>query len=57
MFGRAFAINCPSAFFKEFETARAKQGQFQKFSKIPRVIDPNKHPKQTGGYWLITPNQ
>ena len=39
-------MNCPS-----------KTRTISKFSKITRVIYPKNPPNQTGGYWLITPNQ
>ena len=38
--------------FEYFEIARVKR-----FSNITRVIYPQNFPKQTCGYWLITPNQ
>ena len=61
MFGRMIWDKFPERIFWIFEIARLKQGQFQNFQntrgwfipKIARVIYPN----QTGGYWLITPNQ
>ena len=34
MFGRAIWDKFPESIFENFETARVKQGQFQKFQKL-----------------------
>ena len=44
--GGQFGINCLS-----------KSRTISNFSKITRVLYPKNWPKQTGDYWLITPNQ
>ena len=57
MFGRVIWHKLPQCIFENFKIGRVKQGQFQNFSKITRVIYPKICPNQTCGYWLITPKQ
>ena len=47
--GERFGINCPSAFMKIL--------QFENFQESGGRSIPKNRPKQTYGYWLITPNQ
>ena len=57
MFRRAIWDKLPECVFANFEIPRVKQGQFQSFSKITRVIYPTNRQNQACYYWLITPNQ